>query len=198
VDHENLTALWAIMGSDGKVVLDEDTCMVDVAKSFVSFCMGESSRLCAPCREGAREMVRLLDDITQGKGTPEHVAALDELCLTLMDRSLCGLGRAAPNPVLSTLRHFRHEYDAHIHDKRCPAGVCKPLITFSIDSSECMGCMLCARNCPQKGITGDKGGRRFHALARAERKKAPTIEQAACIKCGTCFETCPFGAVKKA
>jgi NADH:ubiquinone oxidoreductase subunit F (NADH-binding)/NAD-dependent dihydropyrimidine dehydrogenase PreA subunit len=197
VDHENLTALGSILGSGGMAVMDEDTCMVDTAKYFVSFCMGESCGQCAPCGEGTREMVRLLDEITQGKGTPEHLAALDERCHVLEDECLCGLG-TVPNPVRSTLRYFRQEYDAHIHDKRCPAGVCKPLITYSIDSSECMGCMLCARNCPRKGITGEKKTwRGLRALSEREGKKAPAIVQAACIKCGNCFEICPFGAVKK-
>ncbi len=185
VDYENLTALGSIMGSGGMVVMDEDTCMVDVAKFFVSFCMDESCGQCTPCREGTRELVRLLDEITAGKGTPEHVAALDELCLVLRDVSLCGLGKTVPNPVLSTLRYFRDEYDAHIHDKRCPAGVCKALITFSIDPTACTGCMVCARNCPQKSITGEK-------------KKVHAIDRATCSKCGICFDQCKFGAVKKA
>ena len=167
------------------VVMDEDTCMVDVAKYFVSFCMDESCGQCTPCREGTREMVRLLDDITAGKGTPEHLATLDDLCFVLRDVSLCGLGKTVPNPVLSTLRYFRDEYDAHVHEKRCPAGVCKPLITFTVDPEKCNGCMLCAHNCPQKSIHGEK-------------KKPHVIEQTSCIKCGICFDVCKLGAVKKA
>jgi NADH:ubiquinone oxidoreductase subunit F (NADH-binding)/Pyruvate/2-oxoacid:ferredoxin oxidoreductase delta subunit/(2Fe-2S) ferredoxin len=185
VDYENLTALGSIMGSGGMVVMDEDTCMVDVAKYFVSFCMDESCGQCTPCREGTREMVRLLDEITAGRGTEEHLATLNELCLVVRDLSLCGLGKTVPNPVLSTLRYFRDEYDAHIHEKRCPAGVCKALITYLIDPDRCNGCTLCARNCPQKSISGEK-------------KKAHSIEQAACIKCGICFDNCKFGAVRKA
>jgi len=185
LDYENLTAVGSIMGSGGMVVMDEDTCMVDVAKYFVSFCMDESCGQCTPCREGTREMVRLLTEITDGVGTPEHITALEELCLVIRDMSLCGLGKTAPNPVLSTLRYFRDEYEAHIHQKKCPAGVCKSLITFTIDPEACTGCSLCALQCPQKAIRG-------------ERKKAYAVDQAACIKCGICRDTCNFGAVVRA
>ena len=185
VDYENLTALGSIMGSGGMVVMDEDTCMVDVAKFFVAFCMDESCGQCTPCREGTRELVRLLEEITAGKGTPAHLDLLEELCLVLRDASLCGLGKTVPNPVLSTLRYFRDEYDAHIRDHRCPAAVCKDLITFTIDPATCNGCMVCARNCPQRSITGEK-------------KKVHAIDQTTCIKCGICFDQCKFDAVKKA
>lgn len=185
VDYENLGRLGSIMGSGGMVVMDENTCMVDVAKYFVSFCMDESCGKCTPCREGTREMVRLLEDITAGKGTPEHLSALEELSQALQELSLCGLGKTVPNPVVSTLRFFRQEYEAHIHDKKCPAGVCKALITFSIDPEKCTGCRLCASNCPQSVITGEK-------------KKAHVIEPAGCIRCGVCFDLCKFGAVLKA
>ncbi len=185
VDYENLTAVGSIMGSGGMVVMDEDTCMVDVAKYFVSFCMDESCGQCTPCREGTREMVRLLNDITTGKGTPEHITALEELGTVVRDMSLCGLGKTSPNPVLSTIRYFRDEYEAHIHEKRCPAGVCKELIEFTIDQGICNGCTVCARQCPQRSITGDK-------------KQPHVIDQGSCIKCGICFDNCKFGAVKKA
>ena len=185
VDYENLTAVGSIMGSGGMVVMDEDTCMVDVAKYFVSFCMDESCGQCTPCREGTREMVRLLDEITRGQGTPEHIKTLEELCAVTRDLSLCGLGKTAPNPVLSTLRYFRDEYEAHIHEKRCPAGVCKELIQFTIDEAACNGCTLCARQCPQQSIKGEKN-------------KPHVIEQATCVKCGICFDNCKFGAVRKA
>jgi NADH:ubiquinone oxidoreductase subunit F (NADH-binding)/(2Fe-2S) ferredoxin/NAD-dependent dihydropyrimidine dehydrogenase PreA subunit len=185
VDYESLTALGSIMGSGGMVVMDEDTCMVDVARYFVSFCMDESCGKCTPCREGTRELVRLLDDITAGRGTDEHLALLEELCALLRDASLCGLGKTVPNPILSTLRWFRAEYDAHVHQKRCPAGVCKALITFTIDAAKCEGCLLCAKSCPQQGIHGEK-------------RKPHVIDQAGCIKCGICLETCKHGAVRRA
>jgi len=185
VDYENLTAVGSIMGSGGMVVMDEDTCMVDVAKYFVSFCVDESCGQCTPCREGTRELSRLLNEITAGKGTPEHLAALDELSAVMRDMSLCALGKTAPNPVMSTLRYFRDEYEAHIYLKKCPAGVCKSLIEFTIDPETCTGCTACARQCPQKAIHGEK-------------KKPHSIDQAACVKCGICFDICKFGGVKKA
>lgn len=184
VDYENLTALGSIMGSGGMVVMDQDTCMVDIAKYFVSFCVDESCGKCTPCREGTRELSSLLNDITTGKGTPEHLTALEELSAVMRDMSLCALGKTAPNPVLSTLRYFRDEYEAHIYQKKCPAGVCKSLIEFTI-SEVCRGCGLCARLCPQKAIKGEKG-------------KSYSIDQAACIKCGVCLESCKFDAVTKA
>ncbi len=185
VDYDNLTAVGSIMGSGGMVVMDEDTCMVDVAKYFVTLCMDESCGKCTPCREGTRELSRLLNEITAGKGTPEHLTALDELSAVMRDMSLCALGKTAPNPVMSTLRYFRDEYEAHIFQKKCPAGVCKSLIEFTIDPEACTGCTACARQCPQKAIHGEK-------------KKPHSIDQAACVKCGICFDTCKFGGVKKA
>lgn len=184
VDYENLTALGSIMGSGGMVVMDEDTCMVDVAKYFVSFCMDESCGQCTPCREGTKEMVRLLEEITVGKGTETHIKTLEELCLVIKEASLCGLGKTVPNPVLSTLRYFRDEYDAHIKDRKCPAGVCRALIRFFININKCTGCRACAINCPQQAITGEK-------------KKPHTIDEGKCIRCGICYDVCKFGSVTK-
>ena len=185
VDYENLTAVGSIMGSGGMVVMDEDTCMVDVAKYFISLCMDESCGKCTPCREGTRELARLLNDITTGKATPGHLTALEDLSAVMQSMSLCALGKTAPNPVLSTLRYFRDEYEAHIFDQKCPAGVCKSLIEFTIRPEFCKGCGLCARQCPQKAIQG-------------ELKKTYHIDQAACIKCGICLDNCKFEAVTKA
>ncbi len=184
VDYESLAALGSIVGSGGMVVLDEDTCMVDVAKFFVSFCLDESCGQCTPCREGTRMIVKILDEITNGLGTEDHIPLLEELCEVMKETSLCGLGKTAPNPVLSTLRYFRDEYDAHIRERRCPAGVCRALITFMIDGVRCTGCGACARICPQKAIEG-------------ERKKPHVILQKKCIKCGACYETCKFSSIAK-
>ncbi len=184
VDYENLTGAGSMMGSGGMIVMDEDTCMVDVAKYFLTFCMDESCGQCTPCREGITQMVRLLTEITEGKGTPGHIDLLEELSTAIRDTSLCALGKSAPNPVLSTLRYFREEYDAHIIDKRCPAGVCPSLTTFTIDPDLCTGCTLCARNCPIDCISGSK-------------KEPHIIDQSVCIKCRACYETCKFSAIRK-
>ncbi len=184
VDYENLAALGSIVGSGGMVVMDEDTCMVDVAKFFVSFCLDESCGQCAPCREGTRMVVKILGDITAGRATADQIPVLEELCQVMKEASLCGLGKTAPNPVLSTLRYFRDEYDAHIHDRRCPAKVCRDLIVFAIDPAKCTGCGACAVNCPQKAIAG-------------QRRKPHAVLQDRCIKCGACYDACRFGAVER-
>ena len=184
VDYENLSQAGSMMGSGGMIVMDEDTCMVDVAKYFLEFCRDEGCGQCTPCREGVAQMVRLLTEITEGKGTPAHVSLLEELSHMIEDTALCGLGKSAPNPVLSTLHYFRDEYDAHIIDKKCPAGVCRALTIFTIDEIKCTGCMVCARNCPAGAITGEK-------------KEPHYIDQNKCIRCRVCYEGCKFGAVKK-
>ncbi len=184
VDYEHLYEAGSMMGSGGMIVLDEDTCMVDMAKYFLQFCMDESCGQCTPCREGVTQMVRLLTDITEGKGSKAHIELLEELSHMITDTSLCGLGKSAPNPVLSTLKYFRDEYDAHINDKRCPAGVCRKLTTFTIDEALCTGCMVCARNCPAAAIFGEK-------------KEAHHIDQKKCTKCRVCYEKCKFSAVRK-
>lgn len=165
------------------IVMDDRTCMVDVARYFIDFLIDESCGKCTPCREGLQQMHRLLADITEGRGTPEGLALLEELAGVVRDTSLCGLGTSAPNPVLTTLRAFRAEYEAHVLEKRCPAGVCKALIRYSIDAEKCTGCMLCIKTCPASAISG-------------ARKKAHTIDAEACIACGACVETCRFDAVQ--
>ena len=183
VDFDSLTEAGSMMGSGGIIVMDEDTCMVDVAKYFINFLAEESCGKCTPCRDGLPRMLDLLTDITEGRGGEEHVALLDELCDLLNWGALCGLGTSAANPVLSTIKYFRDEYDAHIRDRKCPAGVCKELITYAIDPEACTGCRLCAKNCPQECITG-------------ERKEAHVIDTAKCIKCGVCKDVCTFDAVR--
>jgi NADH:ubiquinone oxidoreductase subunit F (NADH-binding)/(2Fe-2S) ferredoxin len=185
VDYESLTAAGSIMGSGGMVVMDEDTCMVDIARYFLDFTQKESCGECVPCRLGTKQMLDILEDIIRGKGKPEDIDLLAEIGEAVKKGSLCGLGQTAPNPVLTTIRYFRNEYEAHITEKKCPAKVCRDLITYKILVDKCKGCMLCVKACPANAIRG-------------ERKKPHVIEQSKCIKCGMCFETCPlkFGAVQ--
>lgn len=182
IDYDNLIAIGSMMGSGGLIVMDEDNCMVDIAKFFLEFTVDESCGKCTPCRVGTKRMYEILDKITKGQGTLEDIDKLEELCYYIKDNALCGLGQTAPNPVLSTLRYFRDEYIAHVVDKKCPAGVCKNLLTYKIDPDKCRGCTLCARNCPAGAI----GGR---------VKEAHYINPDKCLKCGACIEKCRFGAI---
>lgn len=186
VDYESLTAAGSIMGSGGMIVADEDTCMVDLTRYFLTFTQAESCGKCPPCRVGTRQMLDILTRIVQGEGKPGDIEQLERIAMTVKQGSLCGLGQTAPNPVLTTLRYFRDEYEAHINQKRCPALVCKELIAFYILPDKCQGCMICMRNCPVEAIGGGK--RLVHV-----------IDQNKCIKCGTCLDVCPprFSAVVK-
>jgi len=184
VDYDNLIAIGSIMGSGGMIVMDEDNCMVDIARFFLEFTADESCGKCTPCRVGIRRMLEILEKITSGNGEMEDIPKLENLCNFIKENALCGLGQTAPNPVLSTLRYFRDEYEAHIINKRCPAGVCKKLLNYYIDADKCKGCTLCARNCPATAISG-------------EVKKAHVIDNEKCIKCGACIDSCKFGAISK-
>ena len=182
IDYESLTDAGSIMGSGGMIVMDENTCMVDVAKYFLNFLRDESCGKCLSCREGTQRMWEIVTDITEGRGKPEDLKLLETLAQAVKDASLCGLGQTAANPVLSTTRYFRDEYEAHVKEKRCPAGVCKELIRYSVIEDNCTGCLACLKVCPSEAISG-------------ELKKVHVIDPAKCIKCGACFEACNFDAI---
>ena len=184
IDYDNLIAIGSMMGSGGLIVMDETTCMVDIAKFFLEFTVDESCGKCTPCRVGTKRLLEILDKITRGNGTLEDIDKLEELCYYIKENSLCGLGQTAPNPVLSTLKYYRDEYEAHVTEHRCPAGACKALTNFHIEAAKCKGCTLCARNCPVGAISG-------------KVKEAHVIDTEKCIKCGVCMEKCKFNAVVK-
>ena len=183
VDFDELYNIGSMMGSGGMIVMDEDTCMVDIARYFVNFLSSESCGKCIPCREGLRQMSRILNDISEGKAFEEDIELLEELSEVVQMAALCALGQSAPNPVLSTLKYFRDEYQAHLRGE-CPAKVCKALIEYTIDPLKCKGCGLCIKNCPVEAITGEKKG-------------VHQIDPDICIKCGNCLDTCKFKAVQK-
>ena len=191
VDYDNLVSIGCMMGSGGLIVMDEDTCMVDMAKFFLEFTVDESCGKCTPCRVGTKRLLELLDKITDGKGTLEDIDRLEELCNYIKQNSLCGLGQTAPNPVLATLNFFRDEYIAHVVDKKCPAGVCKSLLSFNIDKDKCIGCGKCAKNCPVDAIT------KTDYVAPGHKLASYAIDTAKCIKCGACIAGCKFGAISK-
>ncbi|MBL6960575.1 MAG: 4Fe-4S binding protein, partial [Anaerolineales bacterium] len=182
IDYEALAKAGSIMGSGGLVIMDESTCMVDVARYFLTFTQSESCGKCVPCRLGTKRMLEILTRITAGHGKIEDIALLEELAPSIRDSSLCGLGQSAPNPVLTTLKYFRDEYEAHILEGRCPAGQCKALITYSIDPATCTGCMVCMRACPTEAITG-------------ARKEIHVLDPELCTRCDTCRQVCKFDAV---
>ena len=191
IDYDNLISIGSMMGSGGLIVMDEDNCMVDIAKFFLEFTVDESCGKCTPCRIGTKRLYETLDKITKGKGTLEDLDKLEELCYYIKANSLCGLGQTAPNPVLSTLRYFKDEYVAHVVEKRCPAGVCKDLLNFSIDKEKCIGCGMCARQCPAGAIS------KTDYIAPGKKLPAMAIDSSKCVKCGACMSTCKFSAISK-
>ena len=191
IDYDNLLEIGSMMGSGGLIVMDEDNCMVDIARFFLDFTVDESCGKCTPCRVGTKRLLEILDKIIAGKGELEDIDRLEELSNYIKSASLCGLGQTAPNPVLSTLRYFREEYIAHIVDKKCPAGVCKSLLSFSIDPDKCIGCGLCAKNCPASAIS------RTDYVAPGHKLASFAIDTAKCVKCGACMPACKFKAISK-
>ncbi|MBR2617509.1 MAG: 4Fe-4S binding protein, partial [Clostridia bacterium] len=191
IDYDSLIAIGSMMGSGGLIVMDEDNCMVDIAKFFLEFTVDDSCGKCTACRIGTKRLYEMLTKVTEGKATMEDLDKMEELCQYIKDNSLCGLGQTAPNPVLSTLRYFRDEYEVHVKEKRCPAGVCKSLLTFSIDKDKCIGCGLCARNCAVNAIV------KTDYVAPGHKLPSYTIDTDKCVKCGVCLSNCKFKAISR-
>jgi NADH:ubiquinone oxidoreductase subunit F (NADH-binding)/NAD-dependent dihydropyrimidine dehydrogenase PreA subunit len=185
IDFDNLVSLGSMMGSGGMIVLDEDNCMVDVARFYMDFIVEESCGKCTPCRVGTKRLLEMLEMICKGEGTLELLNEMEELCNNIKETALCGLGQTAPNPILSTLSQFKDEYIAHVVDKKCPAGVCKALLQYKVDPEKCRKCSMCAKVCPVGAISGVPG------------KEAYSIDVSKCIKCGACFTTCRFQAIER-
>lgn len=192
IDYDNLTAIGCMMGSGGLIVMDEDNCMVDIARFFLDFTVDESCGKCTPCRVGTRRLLELLDKIIAGNGEMEDLDRMEELCQYIKAGSLCGLGQTAPNPVIATMKFFRDEYIAHIVDKKCPAGVCKGLVQYHIDADQCIGCGKCAKNCPADAIS------RTDYIAPGHKLASMAIDTKKCVKCGACISNCKFNAISKA
>ncbi|MGN1343034.1 MAG: NADH-ubiquinone oxidoreductase-F iron-sulfur binding region domain-containing protein, partial [Traorella sp.] len=184
IDFDTLVAKGSMMGSGGMIVMDEDNCMVDIARFYMDFIVDESCGKCTPCRVGTKRLLEMLTDICEGRGTMETIDEMEKLCYTIKNTALCGLGQTAPNPILSTLKHFRNEYEAHVKEKRCPARVCKALLSYSINPEKCKKCSLCAKNCPANAISGIPGKEPFK------------IDTSKCIKCGACMKSCHFNAIE--
>jgi NADH:ubiquinone oxidoreductase subunit F (NADH-binding) len=182
IDYESLASVGSIVGSGGLIVMDDRTCMVDIARYFLNFTRDESCGKCVPCRMGTQHLLRILTDICEGRGVPEQIQQLKAIADTVKKGSLCGLGQTCPNPVLTTLRYFEDEYRAHVVDRKCPAGVCRALISFSIDQAACTGCGACLRACPAEAISGEK-------------KKPHQIDKERCIRCGSCRTACKFESI---